>query len=111
MPKTFFCSYCGLQLKWTRKSLQNKEAIVDLIAPHDCDERHVENITDAEVPVGGRPSPVLNGESESDERRPSLLDPIKDRRSEKDIKSTAPRGVLDQIKHSPNTTPDKPLKE
>jgi hypothetical protein len=90
-----------MELKWTRKSLPNKAVIVDLIAPHECDERHVENITDAEVPVGGGPLPAVDVSTpEPDERTPNLLDPTRDRRSEKDIKSTAPQGAVDHVKQS-----------
>ena len=99
MPKTYHCSYCGMQLVWTRKSLINKAVIVDLIAPHECDERHVENITDAELPIHGEP-PVADEKPGPDERTPNLLDPTRDRRAEKDIKSTAPRGAIEQIKQS-----------
>lgn len=111
MAKTYLCSYCGMELKWTRKSLPNRAIIVDLIDPHECDERHVENITDAEVPTPGQPSVASDEESESDERTPGLLDPIKDRRSEKHVKSTAPHGVLDHVKHSSNGKSDTSLKE
>ena len=100
MANTYLCSYFGMGLKWTRKSLPNKAIIVDLIAPHECDERHVENITDAETPTPGQPLDTSDEEPEPDERAPGLLDPMKDRRSEKDIKSTAPRGAIDHVKQS-----------
>ena len=100
MSKTYHCSYCGMKLEWTRKSLINKATIVDLIAPHECDERHVENITDAKVPIHGEPPVASDEQPEPDERRSSLLDPTRDLRSGKDIKSTAPKGALDQVEQS-----------
>jgi len=101
MAKTYFCSYCGMQLVWTRKSLTNKAVVVDLIAPHECDERHVKNITDSEEPTAG--ALLTEGtDIPVDGERRSFPDTGKDMRSGKDIKSTAPHGVLDQVKRGPS---------
>jgi hypothetical protein len=53
MPRQYFCSKCGEELVLRRKSLKNKQIIVDLLDLHTCSEdgNYIDNITDLEKPL------------------------------------------------------------
>ena len=99
MARQFYCSKCGINLKCIRKALKNKMLILDLIEPHECIEGHEANIKDAEKPVDRvlvQP-PIPRDDSDI---RPFVSTPqYSDRRESKLSQvSTAPRGILGQVK-------------
>lgn len=108
MGKRYFCSECGRELLWRRASLKNKAVVIDLIGPHGCDEGHLDNITDSELP-SAEAAPEAGSETVEKERKEAFLDARKDMRSGKDVRSTAPHGALSHVKQIPNSIPDKPL--
>ena len=102
MPKKFYCSKCGIELKHERKAVSGRGIILDLIEPHECegfsiksnnDKLTVEDIinnlqTPTPVPVSG------NVSSKSYKNNP-----ISDKRT--DIKtSSAPENLLDSIRRN-----------
>lgn len=99
MARQFYCSKCGINLKCIRKALKNKMLILDLIEPHECIEGHESNIKDAEKPVDRvfmQPSPMPE---DSDVRAFTPTPQYSDRRESKLSQvSTAPRGILGQVK-------------
>jgi hypothetical protein len=69
MSKLYFCSYCGLELTYSRKALKNKGIIRDLIDPHDCDDSNMENIVDADKPTKGAVTPAESTEVTQEEKK------------------------------------------
>jgi len=37
MTKKFYCSLCGIELKFTRKAVEGRGEIINLISPHECE--------------------------------------------------------------------------
>jgi len=107
MAREYYCSYCGTALVLRRKALKNRAIIVDLVDPHDCDERNLTNITDSEKPI----SPIIK-EFQAAERRAAMpvvneddrvffdQRPLKDRRelTKKESLTSAPLGLMDAMK-------------
>lgn len=133
-----YCANCGMPLHHTRKAIKDLGIIVELIDYHECAEASipfdVSNFPEAAAfkPVEGKDKFVkslnglirrpLNKESagQSPEafftpKHPMMVgtDDLKDRRFEQDdkAKSTAPTGVLDQIKQMSNSIPAHDVKE
>jgi hypothetical protein len=111
MPKTYFCSNCGTPLRWSRKALRNRQVIVDLIDPHECDAENIVNIQDSETPTKNaitfdtkemedRITRSLTPEDDEPDRRPP--------EQKRKVKSTAPINVLSAVK---NQVPTKPTSE
>ena len=120
-PKHLFCAKCGYEVFWTRRALPRMGIIFDLIEPHQCKE-------DVTLPEGVElPQPIKKAKpgnldevfagfefgKKLDELEPKTKPPMTeegpgDRRptsTKRDeiVSSTAPQGVLDQIKHGVNT--------
>jgi hypothetical protein len=111
MAKKYFCSYCGTPIIVTRRALPNRGVIVELVEPHDCDERNIHNITDDE-----KPSPRIRDLTQPapSEEKDSLGFPVPDfgdKRDKSVIKSTAPTNVLSKVKGGQNTNPEHDLEE
>lgn len=107
--KEYFCSNCGTPLKWTRKGLPNRQEIVDLIDPHECDASNISNIEDSDKPFNPIKQELDYKEKEA---RRSLMpgeDWEPDRRSpqhKREVKSSAPASLIDKVKHGSNTQPE-----
>jgi len=102
MAKQFFCSNCGTPLKWSRKSLKNRQVIVDLIDPHECNAENVVNITDSNVPTVDRIK-IENEQFEDKVKRASSPDfefePDRRAKEHKRVeKSSAPNNLLSQVR-------------
>jgi hypothetical protein len=127
--KPIYCAQCGNELLATRKAVNRQ--IVDLIEPHECGEvkspeEAIPGITPPVVvprenkPVGSR----LEKEFDKFEFVKSLNDlktkPVNletgDKRSKEHIKgdpvtSSAPTGLLDQLKNQQTTPPSTPMED
>lgn len=129
----FYCSNCGKQLKHTRKAIPNVGVIVDLIAYHEC--------SDSMIPFEIDPSAIVEAAPVAEKQKfvKSLnelkstpagknldihsvtakkafngvgTDDLRDRRFEKEeASSTAPSGILDQIKQMGNSIPVHDIKD
>lgn len=108
MAKQYYCSYCGTKLIVTRKALPNKGYIIELVEPHDCDERNVENITDAAKPVSPdiREMQIMSKVPPPEDEDNFPTPEFRDRRDKKDIKSTAPFNVLTQLDPNRTSSPE-----
>jgi hypothetical protein len=129
-----FCSNCGLQLKIIRKAIPKFGTIIDLVEVHKCLETPInpmEVIVEAPISKGDRNKFVesLNGLKPSTTHPAALkaaqetypksrlssmtgTDDLRDRRFDgKEIPSTAPSSVLDQIKSMGNSIPANELKD
>jgi hypothetical protein len=118
--KKVFCSYCGTQLVEKPKALKNKAEVIHVVDPHECDERNVANITDAEKPMHRldveakrvRESATMPaGEVHasftfSDKRDAAVL-----RKYSKPVISTAPQSILAQVKQGAPTSPENPFRD
>lgn len=128
-----YCGYCGAQLHLTRKALPKLGLIVDIVDYHECfaepvpfDTSKVEKF----IPVEGKDlfkqgldkiEPPRSGRAEAasfttrNERRPSMqgTDDLRDRRfdAEKEVKSTAPNSIADQIRQMQNSIPAREVSE
>lgn len=103
MPRQYFCSKCGEELVLRRKSLKNKQIIVDLLDPHTCDDedKHIDNITDLEKPL----SPIQKEMKQESLRHSAIVN--EDDRVFSDVRetkrqditgtSTAPVGLLSNL--------------
>ncbi len=103
MPRQYFCSKCGEELVLKRKSLKNKQIIIDLLDPHTCDENgdYIDNITDLEKPL----SPIQKEMRNESLRHQTIIN--KDDRVFSDVRetkrqdvlgtSTAPHNILSQF--------------
>jgi hypothetical protein len=125
--KTLYCSNCGIQLRINRKALPNLGIILDLVEPHTCLEVPIDPskvIVVAPIIASNQSKFVesLNGlkslpqpQSEGRSLRPSLMtgtDNLRDRRFDgKEVPSTAPPSILDQIKSMSNSIPVNEVKE
>lgn len=127
----FFCSNCGIKLRRVRKAIPKFGTILDLIEPHTCLEVAVDPSTVIiEAPIAPADQnkfveslnglkPTLNQgkivtHSEAAKRSFSMTstDDLRDRRfDDKELKSTAPSSVLDQIKQMSGSIPAHDLKE
>ena len=126
------CANCGKSLRLIRKAIPSKGIIVDLVEYHECSETPVpfdlSNLPDAQpfVPVAGKdkfvkslndlsPHPRSLNTERVLTRVPSMTgtDDLRDRRfdQDKDVKTTAPLSVLDQIKAMQNTSPAHELQD
>lgn|SRR4030067_1324854 len=115
MPRLYYCSRCGLEVVNRRKSLKNKMIIIDLIEPHNCEDSSSENmtnITDSATPNKNYSKGVLKVERQP-EVFPDHETLFQDHRPKdsvrKEATSTAPLGILRQIKDGMHTKPDKPM--
>jgi len=111
MAKIFHCSECGAPLNFVVKVLKNKQAILNLIIPHDCSDDYIENITDADEPI----NKVVNIDSAQTEEKVAAahfpnIDPG-DRRDKDKVKSTAPANLLDQVKSGIASTPERSFED
>ena len=101
MPKKFYCSRCGIELKHERKVVPGKRIILDLVDPHECEGFSVKSSDDkptVEDILNSLPVSVpVNVHSKNDEDHRDDL--IRDKRN--DIKtSSAPENLLDSIMRS-----------
>ncbi len=132
-----YCENCGMPLHHTRKAVQKLGIIVELVSYHECTEIPVpfdiSNFPDAGEfkPFEGKdkfvkslnelvPRPLNKKEAPKgmdpsffSKKRPTMTgtDDLHDRRFEQDEKSTAPSGVIDQIKSISNSIPEHDLKD
>lgn len=88
--RRFYCLECGKELKWTRLSLRKRGEIIETIAPHECEEGYVANITDSDKPLTEQV--VYEGEAKSGISQ-AAHEPG-DRRPPDKVKSTAPAGAF-----------------
>lgn len=118
MAKYLYCSYCGMELKHSPKAFKNRNEILHLVDPHDCDEKFIGNITDADKPISQFAKEMAEKEraSASAEQRiddNNLLMSSGDRREKdnlrKPITSTAPLGVLGQIDSNKVTSGERKM--
>lgn len=117
MPRQYFCSKCGEELVLKRKSLKNKQIIIDLLDPHICNDYgdHIDNITDLEKPL----SPIQKEMKTESLRHSSVINEddkvFSDYRDKKHLRedltgtSTAPFNVLNQIKGGIPSRPANPI--
>lgn len=99
MPKKFYCSNCGIELKHSRRAIKGKGLILDLIDPHECEGYAIKSGEFGEPTV----LDVLENlkdlsktiEAASQERHTGFS--LKDNRKDI-ITSSAPEGVLATVK-------------
>ena len=124
-----FCANCGLKLRTIRKAVPKYGTILDLVEPHTCLETPVDPssvIVLAPIATGDRnkfveslnelkPTSPQKGSSEGRSLRPSSMtgtNDLRDRRFDgKEVPSSAPSSVLDQIKQMSNSIPSNDLKD
>lgn len=106
MPRHYYCSNCGMELILKRKSLKNKQVIIDTLDPHTCDEekKNLDNVTDYEQPLTAYQKEIRDSNQRigtvhndddlvfQDQRDKKFL------RDNAPLTSTAPMSVLTQIK-------------
>lgn len=122
MSKIYFCANCGTRLNVFRKAMPKFGTIVDLVEFHECLDEPVEfDLAPVDVPRYApkegkdkfaqklnelQPQSMLSAMSSTD---------LRDRRSDSDVKSdidtTAPQGLLNQMKSLTNTTPKGELED
>jgi hypothetical protein len=105
MAKVVYCAQCGLRIEVFRKALKGYGRIIDIIEPHECLEEPVElDLTPLEIPKTKATGEFVQN---LDNLRPASVSTadLRDRRPTADVKSTAPIGVLDQIKANIPTKP------
>lgn len=118
MSRHYYCSECGTELILKRKALRNKQVVIDILDPHTCDEEHknIANIQDDEQPLTPyevqvkkesnlRLSSVINSDDTifQDHRDKKFM-----RESSKPITSSAPFGIIAQIKGNKNASLERP---
>jgi hypothetical protein len=120
MAKKLFCSYCGMPLEEKAKALKNRAEVIFVIKPHECDEKHLDNITDADKPMhridveakqvaarGTIPENEVHASfTFSDKRDAAVL-----RKHSKPVISTAPQSILSMVKQGAATGPERPFKD
>ncbi len=121
-PKHIFCAQCGLELHFIRKVLQDQ--IIDCIEPHECAKEITLPEGISEIVLQPKPQP-LDIKKEFDKfkfvKKLNDLTPKKpdsepfketgDKRSTEHLRkeiltSTAPTGLLDQVKSSTPSSPE-----
>lgn len=116
MSKSVYCSNCGQRLPVIRKAYPKLGRIIEMIEPHECTEEPQQlDLTPLEVPTfqqeaEGKFVQSLNNlynQPKAKEEGSLLGNGLKDRRTEDQIKSSAPPSVLDTLKTMQNTTPEK----
>lgn len=118
-----YCAQCGMQILTLRKAIQRIRKIIELVEPHSCEDgpQEIEELKNIELTPVDRPTPrdkELNkmfddfkfGEKISEINTATKLDASTgDRRTSehtrKELPSSAPRGLLDQMKDHIGTHP------
>jgi len=123
MSRHYYCSECGTELILKRKALRNKQVVIDSLDPHICDEekKNIANIQDNEqAPTAYerqvrqeanlRPSSVGNADDQvfQDFRDKKFL---REGVSTGRLTSSAPLGVLAQVKGAIASKPERPMSE
>lgn len=120
MSKRIFCSYCGTELNQKSKALKNKAEVIFTIDPHECDERNLANITDAEKPMHSidveakrvqdsvrmPANEVHPSFTFSDKRDAAVL-----RKHAKPVISTAPRSIIERVKQGATGAPENQFRD
>jgi len=111
--KNLYCANCGMKLQLSRKALPKLGIIVDVVSYHECSEVPIPfSIEDAPgefIPIEGKDKFVKSLNELSPRKRMPMTgtDNLRDRRfdQEKEVKSSAPSGVLSQIRQLSNSIP------
>jgi len=110
MSKNFFCEKCGEVITVKRRALKNRQEIVELVSVHTCnpDKDFTANITDTEtkpnsfqkvlreIPTGPSLDDLFN----------DLSGDKRDKKNLHETVTTAPRGIVEQVKLGLNSTPE-----
>lgn len=100
MTKFVYCSECGMKLQVFKRALKGYGRIIDIINPHECSSEPIEiDLTPTEIPTkldsNGKFVQKLNNLRPSKVNQPDL----RDRRSEPEVKSSAPTNVIQRMKN------------
>lgn len=117
MPRQYFCSKCGEELVLKRKSLKNKQVIIDLLDPHTCAEgdKYIDNITDLEKPLSPYQKELRNESLRHSAIRNEDDKVFSDQRSKSNLRETltnvssAPLNLLMNFKPSIPSLPERPM--
>lgn len=95
----FFCSECGTELVHTRRAVPGKGMILDLIEPHECEgyavksdefgRPTVKDLIEQAKPLGK--AKIVSKTKEEQQSFPDGGD------KRKDVKSTAPKSLIDAL--------------
>src|SRR4030043_637362 len=100
--KQVFCSECGTRLQVIRKAMPRYGTILDLVNPHECSPEPVEldfkPTTYTPFILKAKGKFAENLEKLEPTKFPIAEDAgLRDRREEKDVRSTAPQTILDHV--------------
>jgi hypothetical protein len=98
MAKVVYCAQCGTRIEVYRKALKGYGRIIEIIEPHECLETPVDlDLTPLEIPKKSADGEFVQ---KLDDLRPASVSTadLRDRRPSADVKSSAPLGILDQVK-------------
>lgn len=101
----YYCANCGQRLTVNLKAMPKYGTVVRLVSYHECGEVQ-------EFDLKENPAPTYDGKNEFaqnlDKLQPSPssdavdTEALRDRRTDPDIKSTAPDNLLDHLKRQRN---------
>lgn len=114
--KVVYCANCGQRLNILRKALPKYARIIPIVEYHTCSSQIQKlDLTPVDLPkfneVDGKNEFVQNLNGLAPEPKPNLESTLSDKRAPEHVKSCAPQGILDQIKHGGNMVPERELKE
>lgn len=121
MPKQIFCAECGTELILLNKALPKQQMVIAVIAPHTCPDEHPDypfkdiNNELITTPTTDKPKGSLDDmfkdfkfvKKTNDLNKPSTINPLLSEPGDKRDKdllrpdSTAPSGILNQLKPGP----------
>lgn len=107
MSKVVYCANCGLRLSIIRKAVKSAGVVIDMVEQHECLEVPVEpDLKLIDIPIFEPPKAKGKFATRVEELSPSPHFPIpseldekdlRDRRPAKDVKSSAPQAIIDQV--------------
>jgi len=134
MPKQVFCGKCGQELHFALKALPKQQLTITIVEPHKCAKETAKNPFkdinnelllkpkkknknidkmfegfEFAKNLGGKnsiPTTTIFDDNSGDKRSKDQI-----REDSTGVKSLAPKGILDNVKSSPNSTPENELKE
>lgn len=102
MPKQIYCSECGTKLYIKKKAIIGYGRIIGLVDPHECLEEPIElDLTPTEIPIK---QSVKKFVQKLNKLKPSQIKTadLQDRRSESNVKTSAPASIIQQTKNLMN---------